>query len=53
MTAMLDSAHQTIRIQDKSETFDGLVDRLYVELVTTGSPDIGTTTDLFCALALY
>jgi hypothetical protein len=55
MTAVLDSANQTVRVQDKSETFDGLVDRLYVELVTasSGPGDIGTTTDLFCALALY
>jgi hypothetical protein len=55
MTATLDSATQTVRVQDKSETFNGLVDRLYVELVTasSGPTDIGTTTDLFCALALY
>ena len=55
MTAILDSANQTVRVQDKSESFDGLVDRLYVELITdsSGPGDIGTSTDLFAALALY
>ena len=55
MTAVLDSANQTVRVQDKSESFDGLVDRLYVELITdsSGPGDIGTSTDLFAALALY
>jgi len=53
MTATLDSANQTVRIQDKSETFNGVSDRLIVQLVTTGTPDIGTTSDLFAALALY
>ena len=51
MTATLDSANQTIRVQDKSESFNGVVDRLIVELTTLGN--IGTATDLFCALALY
>jgi len=51
MTATLDSANQTVRIQDKSETFNGVSDRLIVELTTSGG--IGSATDLFCALALY
>ena len=51
MTATLNSANQTIRVQDKSETFNGLTDRLIVELTTSGG--IGNATDLFCALALY
>ena len=53
MTATLNSANQTVRVQDKSETFNGVSDRLIVQLVTTGTPDIGTTSDLFAALALY
>ena len=40
-----------MRVQDKSESFDGLTDRLFVELTTSGG--IGNATDLFCALALY
>jgi hypothetical protein len=51
MTAVLNSANQTVRIQDKSETFNAVNDRLYVELITTGN--IGQATELFCALALY
>ena len=51
MSATLNSANQTIRIQDKSESFNGLTDILIVQLTTSGS--IGNATDLFCALALY
>jgi hypothetical protein len=51
MVATLDSANQTVRVQDKSETFNGVSDRLIVELTTSGN--IGTNSDLFCALALY
>lgn len=51
MSATLNSANQTIRVQDKSETFNGLTDRLIVELTTSGG--IGNATDLFAALALY
>ena len=51
MTATLNSANQTVRVQDKSETFNGLTDRLIVELTTSGG--IGNATDLFAALALY
>lgn len=51
MTATLNSANQTVRVQDKSESFNGIVDKLIVELTTSGG--IGTKTDLFCALALY
>jgi hypothetical protein len=55
MVATLDSANQTVRVKDKSESFDALNDRLIVELITasSGPGDIGTTTDLFCSLALY
>jgi len=51
MTATLDSANQTVRVQDKSESFNPVNDRLIVELTTSGG--IGNATDLFCALALY
>ena len=51
MTATLNSANQTVRVQDKSESFNPLADRLFVELTTSGG--IGTKTDLFCSLALY
>ena len=51
MTATLNSANQTVRVQDKSESFDALTDRLFVELTTSGG--INNHTDLFCALALY
>ena len=51
MTATLNSANQTVRVQDKSESFNPLADRLFVELTTSGG--IGSATDLFCALALY
>jgi hypothetical protein len=51
MTATLNSANETVRVQDKSESFNGIVDRLYVELITSGS--IAQATDLFCSLALY
>ena len=51
MVATLNSANQTVRVQDKSETFNAVNDRLIVELTTSGN--IGNNTDLFCALALY
>ena len=51
MTATLNSANQTVRVQDKSESFNAITDRLIVELTTSGG--IGSATDLFCALALY
>jgi hypothetical protein len=51
MIATLNSANQTVRVQDKSESFNALNDRLIVELTTSGG--IGNDTDLFCALALY
>ena len=51
MTATLNSANQTVRVQDKSESFNAVNDRLIVELTTSGN--IGNATDLFCALALY
>lgn len=51
MIATLNSANQTVRVQDRSETFNAVSDRLIVELTTSGN--IGNSTDLFCALALY
>jgi hypothetical protein len=51
MSATLNSANQTVRVQDKSESFNAITDRLIVELTTSGN--IGNNTDLFCALALY
>ena len=51
MTATLNSANQTVRVQDKSESFNAINDKLIVELTTSGG--IGNATDLFCALALY
>jgi len=51
MVATLDSANQTVRVQNKSESFNTINDRLFVELTTSGG--IGSGTDLFCSLALY
>ena len=51
MTATLNSANQIVRVQDKSESFNAVSDRLIVELTTSGN--IGNNSDLFCALALY
>ena len=51
MTATLNSSTQIARILDKSESFNAFNDRLYIEMITSGS--IAQDTDLFCALALY
>ena len=51
MIATLNSANQTVRVQDKSESFNAISDRLIIELTTSGG--IGNATDLFAALALY
>jgi hypothetical protein len=51
MVATLNSANQTVRVQDKSETFNAINDRLIVQLITSGN--ISANSDLFCALALY